>query len=70
MAAAAQRSIAAAPALWISAITPWEIGMLVDKGRLTLAKDLQEWMDEVLAQTGLQLAALSQAIANFIRKRG
>ena len=63
LAAAAQRAITAAPAIWISAITPWEIGMLVAKGRLTLAKDVQEWIDEVLALTGLRLAPLSPAIA-------
>lgn len=63
LAAAAQRAIAAAPAVWISAITPWEIGMLVVKGRLTLAKDVQEWMDEVLALPGLRLAPLTPAIA-------
>ena len=37
--------------------------MLVAMGRLTLAKDVQEWMDEVLALPGLRLAALSPAIA-------
>ena len=63
LAATAQRAIAAAPTVWISAITPWEIGMLVAKGRLTLAKDVQEWMDEVLALTGLRLAPLSPAVA-------
>ena len=63
LAATAQRAIAAAPTVWISAITPWEIGMLVAQGRLTLAKDVQEWMDEVLALTGLRLAPLSPAVA-------
>jgi len=63
LAAPAQRAIAAAPAVWISAITPWEIGMLVVKGRLTLAKDVQEWIDEVLALPGLRLAPLTPAIA-------
>lgn len=63
LSAAARRAITAAPAIWVSAITPWEIGMLVAKGRLTFAKDVQEWVDEVLTLPGVRLAPLSPAIA-------
>lgn len=49
--------------VWVSAITPWEIGMLVAKGRLVLARDVQAWVDEVLALPGLRLAPLLPAIA-------
>lgn len=63
MSAAAQRAIAAARAIWVSAITPWEIGMLVAKGQLSFTTDLQEWVDEVLVLPGLRLAQLSPAIA-------
>lgn len=49
--------------LWVSAITPWEIGMLVAKGRLVLARDVQSWVDEVLALPGLRLAPLLPALA-------
>ena len=59
----ARRRIAAAEAVWVSAITPWEIGMLVAKGRLTLAKDVLEWIEEALALPGIRLAALEPAIA-------
>jgi len=48
---------------WVSAITPWEVGMLVAKGRLVLAQDVQAWMDDVLALPGIRLAPLSPAIA-------
>lgn len=48
---------------WISAITPWEIGMLVAKGRLALTRDALEWMEQVLALPGLRLAPLERAIA-------
>lgn len=48
---------------WISAITPWEIGMLVAKDRLALTQDAQEWMEQVLALPGLRLAPLEPAIA-------
>jgi len=47
----------------VSAITPWEIAMLVAKGRLTLARDVQDWIDEALAQPGIRLAALDPVIA-------
>lgn len=50
-------------AVLVAAITPWEIGMLVAKGRLTLARDVQEWIAEALAQPGLALAPLDPAIA-------
>ena len=58
----ARRHIAAATTVWVSAITPWEIGMLVAKGRLTLAKDALEWLEEVLALPGIRLAGLEPAI--------
>ncbi len=61
--ARARRRIAAAQTVWVSAITPWEIGMLVAKGRLILAKDVMEWMAEVLALPGISLAALDPVIA-------
>ena len=59
----AQRRIMDASPVWVSAITPWEIGMLVAKGRLTLAKDALEWIEEVLALPGVRLAALEPMIA-------
>lgn len=49
--------------VWVPAITPWEIAMLVAKGRLTLARDVQEWVDEALRQPGLALAPLDAVIA-------
>jgi len=54
---------AAGAQVWVSAITPWEIGMLVAKGRLALARDVDQWMQEVLALPGLRLAALEPEIA-------
>lgn len=49
--------------VWISAITPWEIGMLASKGRLRLGQDVAQWMEAVLALPGVRLAELSPAIA-------
>lgn len=49
--------------LYVSAITPWEIGLLVSKRRLQLASDVMVWMREALAKPGMQLAALESEIA-------
>ena len=42
---------------------PWEIAMLVAKGRLTLTRDVQEWVDDALRQTCVALASLEPAIS-------
>jgi PIN domain nuclease of toxin-antitoxin system len=48
---------------FVSAITPWEIAMLVSKNKLTFACDVQTWLDEALSQPGITLAPLIPAIA-------
>ena len=48
---------------FVSAITPWEIAMLVAKNRLTFACDVQTWLDDALSQPGISLAPLLPAIA-------
>lgn len=47
----------------VSAITPWEIVMLTEKGRLALGRDVASWLDAALALPGLVLAPLLPAIA-------
>jgi PIN domain nuclease of toxin-antitoxin system len=49
--------------LFVSAITPWEIAMLVAKGRLRLNRDVGDWIASALALPGIQLESLSPAIA-------
>lgn len=49
--------------LWVSAITPWEIGMLVSKGRLVLDRDVMDWVAAALALPGIRLAPLDPAVA-------
>ena len=56
--AAAQRN-----ELFISPISAWEIGMLVDKGRLTLSMPLHEYISALFERRGMQLAQLSAGIA-------
>ena len=47
----------------ISAITPWEIGLLASKKRIHLHKDTIDWVREALAKPGVRLIALDPEIA-------
>ena len=60
---AARKRVEATSCVWVSAITAWEIGMLVAKGRLQLTRDTKEWMDEVLALPGVRLAPVDAEVA-------
>lgn len=48
---------------FISAITPWEIAVLVAKSRLTLNRDIDGWMNEVFNDYGIGLIPLAPEIA-------
>ena len=54
---------AQADGLTIAAITPWEIAMLAQKGRLALGREVGIWIDAALALPGVRLAPLLPAIA-------
>lgn len=47
----------------ISAITPWEIALLAERGRLRLAQDVGEWMDAALRAQGVDVLPIEPAIA-------
>jgi len=49
--------------LRVSAITPWEIALLVSKGRLNLDRDVMIWIEETLTMPGISLVPLSPEIA-------
>jgi PIN domain nuclease of toxin-antitoxin system len=49
--------------LAISAITPWEIALLLGKGRLRLSTDVLSWLRGVLARPGVRLIGLEPEIA-------
>lgn len=49
--------------LYLSAISPWEIAVLVSKGRLVLEQDVGEWVQAALALPGIRLAPLSAEVA-------
>jgi PIN domain nuclease of toxin-antitoxin system len=47
----------------ISAITPWEIGVLVSKKRIELYRDVLNWVRSALSLPGVTLAPLEPEIA-------
>jgi PIN domain nuclease of toxin-antitoxin system len=47
----------------VSAITPWEVALLVSKGRLTLGADVMAWVRDALTIPGLTLVPLEPEIA-------
>lgn len=49
--------------LLVSAITPWEIGVLVSKKRIDLQRDVLAWVQDALAIPGIAFAALEPEIA-------
>jgi len=49
--------------LLVSAISVWELGMQVAKGRIQLPVPLRDWVDQALAPPGLRLLPLDAASA-------
>ena len=47
----------------VSAITPWEVALLVSKGRLMLGADVMDWVRDALTIPGLTLVPLEPEIA-------
>lgn len=47
----------------VAAISVWELGMLVAKGRLTLDRDVGEWVHAALSLPGMGLIAMEPEIA-------
>jgi PIN domain nuclease of toxin-antitoxin system len=60
---AAVEEAAESDAALVSAITPWEIALLVSKGRLKLGTDVMDWLSDALANPGLHVAPLEPEIA-------
>jgi len=59
----ARRAIDQADAALVSAISVWEVAMLVAKRRIQLDRPVERWVDIALALPGIQLAPLEPAIA-------
>ena len=47
----------------VSAITAWEIAMLVDNNRLVLTMDLNEWLDTVRSIDAVQFVPINNEVA-------
>lgn len=47
----------------VSAISPWEVAMLVSKGRLVLDRDVGEWVQAALSLPGIRLEPISPEVA-------
>ena len=60
---AAIQSAADADRVVVSAITPWEIGLLVSKKKIDLGMEVQTWLDCALSLQGLRFAPLLPKIA-------
>ena len=52
--------------LWLSPISVWELGILVDKGRIRLQVDLARWIDDAMQRVPLREAPLTQAIVRCL----
>jgi len=50
-------------AVLVSAISPWEVAMLVSKGRIVLDRDVGEWVETALSLPGIRLEPISPAVA-------
>ncbi|HVO49911.1 MAG TPA: type II toxin-antitoxin system VapC family toxin [Thermoanaerobaculia bacterium] len=61
--ARARRAIAESPSIAVSAISPWEVAMLVAKGRLELDRDVLVWIRQALALPRVTLVPLTPEIA-------
>jgi PIN domain nuclease of toxin-antitoxin system len=48
---------------WLSAISVWEVLLLIEKGRLKDVEDPEAWVGEALAAGGFHEAPLTHAIA-------
>ena len=47
----------------VSAISAWEIAMLVERGRIALALDLDEWLQAVESLDGLAMVSVNAQVA-------
>jgi PIN domain nuclease of toxin-antitoxin system len=49
--------------LLLSAISPWEFAKLLEKGRLGISCDVEEWLDKAMEMSKLRLVPLSPVVA-------
>lgn len=59
---AVERSLSS-EAVLLSAISTWEVAMLVSKGRLTLDRDVGEWVQAAVSVPGIRVEPITPEIA-------
>lgn len=58
-----ERELSSDGSILISAISAWEIAMLLQRNRLSLAMDLQEWLGAVESIEGVELIPINARVA-------
>ena len=59
----ARQAISESEGLGVSVVSCWEVGMLVEKGRLGLRTDVQDWVDHALRRPKIRLVPVDPKIA-------
>lgn len=59
----AAREIARADSVLVSPISCWEIATLLVKGRISLDRDLHQWVEDLISDEQVNLAPLSSSAA-------
>jgi PIN domain nuclease of toxin-antitoxin system len=59
---AARRAIGKADRLGVSAVSLWELALLVEKKRLSLDRDLLPWIHDALGEPRIELLPLTPAV--------
>lgn len=62
---AARGTIDAHPSRLVSAISAWEVGMLVAKSRIRLDRPVDRWTDEAMRSNGVESAPIDQHVATL-----
>lgn len=53
--------------LWLSPISLWELGILVEKGRIGLSGGLDAWIDEALKLAPMREAPVTHTVVRALR---
>ena len=53
--------------LWLSSISVWELLIMIERQRITLGQDPQEWLDQALATAPIREAPVTFEIARVSR---
>jgi len=58
-----KRTLAQGSEVLVSAISAWEVSMLINKGRLVLSMDVESWFDEVSQIDGMRFIPVDNEIS-------